>query len=412
MAFVAYIGDRTGTRPYVVKFDGSALSREQLHASDAGPVESVWGASLDDVWALGNGKAYHFNGTLWTRYVTGLVYPGGLYGKIHGRSSVDVWATGKSKGLAHYNGLGWSLFDTAGWPNYSYDTVYCVPGSLDIWVSMAATTNVVMHSQDGGLTWTQRAPGLAWPMVAGIHGVSADSVYFVSTAAGAVRRWNGASFSNAGAALPTGCSDIVVVADDNVWVTAYDGSRTDEVYHYNGSTWATIKTGLTPGVNTGPFALDNGDIYVAGNGAAGPVLYHYDVSADTWALVDISSVAAATFGEVWSSGADWPPPTLTPIEPVHLQVMVSLDSAIEMRLDGALSIADGWTVDVQRYAGAAWERAFTHGVGAGSGWGALLVPITGGYELTLRSARRLRPRSRVTVRVTAVDDDGQAIVLA
>jgi hypothetical protein len=40
------------------------------------------------------------------------------------------------------------------------------------------------------------------------------------------------------------------------------------------------------------------------------------------------------------------------------------------------------------------------------------VPITDGYELTLRSARRLRPRSRVTVRVTAVDDDAQEIVLA
>jgi hypothetical protein len=146
-----------------------------------------------------------------------------------------------------------------------------------------------------------------------------------------------------------------------------------------------------------------------------------NVDAATWYYIGggngprglIDEVSLLNVALTWEEILALFAPTLTPVDPLHLQIDVSLDSAIEMRLfDADGTIADGWTVDVQRYTGAAWERAFTHGVGAGSGWGALLTPITGGYELTLTHAVRLPPSSRVSVRVTAVDNEGIDIVLA
>jgi hypothetical protein len=112
----------------------------------------------------------------------------------------------------------------------------------------------------------------------------------------------------------------------------------------------------------------------------------------------------------WFDTEPGTPPVLTPIDPVHLQVDVPLNAAIWMRLHDDVAIADGWTVDVQRHTGAAWELVYTHLVGTSGDWAAILTTIIGGYELTLEHPLWLFPTSSiVTVRVTAYDEDGLAI---
>jgi hypothetical protein len=59
--------------------------------------QSVWGATPDDVWAVGElGTIDHWDGTRWTQILAGPFpyYP--TLNKVHGSSADDVWAVGVS----------------------------------------------------------------------------------------------------------------------------------------------------------------------------------------------------------------------------------------------------------------------------------------------------------------------------
>jgi hypothetical protein len=60
----------------------------------------VWGAAPGDVWATGStGVLLHFDGTSWTQVPSGASKF--LWG-VSGRRSDDVWAVGEAGMILHY----------------------------------------------------------------------------------------------------------------------------------------------------------------------------------------------------------------------------------------------------------------------------------------------------------------------
>ncbi|WP_375765682.1 hypothetical protein NR798_28715 [Archangium gephyra] len=93
--------------------NGGAVFRRDITGSWASVKPStsadlfaVWGSGPRDVWVVGlNGAAYHYDGSGWTSFPTGVTQP--LRG-IAGRSSDRVWAVGDNGTLVFWNGTSWA----------------------------------------------------------------------------------------------------------------------------------------------------------------------------------------------------------------------------------------------------------------------------------------------------------------
>jgi hypothetical protein len=71
----------------------------------------IWAGSNQDVWAVGDGVALHFDGSGWTTTSLGA----GVVGHaVWGAADNDVWAVGRHPGglVAHFDGNGWTVITT------------------------------------------------------------------------------------------------------------------------------------------------------------------------------------------------------------------------------------------------------------------------------------------------------------
>lgn len=99
-------------------------------------IASVWGASPDDVWAVGaggtqNDRLLHYDGTKWSTYTNETIWCTG--NTLFGFSADDVWMGGGAGWLAHgagiwhYGGVKWSQ-------HYVYDVEDSYDADVqDIW---------------------------------------------------------------------------------------------------------------------------------------------------------------------------------------------------------------------------------------------------------------------------------------
>jgi len=109
-------------------------------------ISSIWGASPNDVWAVGAGGTYkdrlqHYDGRTWSAYNKELILCTGL--TLYGFSANNVWMGGgggwlaHGAGIWHYNGTKWSqnyVYDIEGsysievndiWGNHPHDVYAC-----------------------------------------------------------------------------------------------------------------------------------------------------------------------------------------------------------------------------------------------------------------------------------------------
>jgi len=104
-----------GARTYVWTVDTLASPYNELR--------NLWGASPDDVWAVGpygitKANLWHYNGTEWTPYIPSLI--GWRGDALYGFSRNNVWMGGEigvdlgRAGLLHYDGTHW-------YPRYSLE---------------------------------------------------------------------------------------------------------------------------------------------------------------------------------------------------------------------------------------------------------------------------------------------------
>jgi hypothetical protein len=209
-------------------------------------VFGIWGATDDDVWAVGGdvnapsdtAQVWHYDGTTWTRsdIPSEAAARFAVY-KVWGRSSTDVYAVGTTGLGMHWDGTAWTTMSMG-----TSSNLFTVHGdATDVWAVGGDFSGEIQHS-DGG-AFTAEAPSMAL-QINGVYG-GGDTPYAVGASGGVYMR-GGATWMADPRGAPTPYDLHSVYVDDA------------------GGVW-------TVGGHLSSFPLDHG-IVVYGGGAAVPAL--------------------------------------------------------------------------------------------------------------------------------------------
>jgi hypothetical protein len=148
-------------------------------------MNDVWGASDDDVWAVGFGGALrHFDGQSWS-FQPPLTRET-LWG-IHGSGPNDVWAVGERGARLHFDGTTWSSLpaDTTG----TLRAVAVLPGG-EAWIVGSETP--VWHLAGGVWDTTHTPP--SGGSFGGVQAFAPNDVWVAN--GGAAQHWDGTKWTS------------------------------------------------------------------------------------------------------------------------------------------------------------------------------------------------------------------------
>ena len=271
----------------IFRWDGTGWTLE--HVADR-ELFGIWGASENDVFAVGDEVILHFDGDEWTTKG----HPGFYLKKISGRSPNDIYAVGwdavRREGVVlHYDGASWS-------PTYSGTSRYL----LSVWtapdgeVFAVGSDGTIVHF-DGDRWETMRLGRLS-----GAWGATADEVYVAGCAPRVMR---GSSRTWAPMTLKMG-GEL-----EAVWGTSgtdYHTAGADGwVLHFQETGWSGEQ--VTPGTDLhGIWGSSPEDIFVVGGRGA---IAHFDgsewrkqTSGTTADLQDLWGVSAERVFAVGRAG--------------------------------------------------------------------------------------------------------------
>ena len=256
----------------------------QLFSRLPGALISVWGTSTNNVWTVGGDagdgdgpQAMHFDGTQWTRHLTGKIgdlwwvqgfengpvfmggangtilrYEGGTFEKmatpansgtvfgIWGASADDVWAVGGAGGtpsggfIWHYDGKLWAPHPAAPSELATTATVFKAWGTsaTDIW--FVGTEGLTLRFDGKKMTKVAVPTTQTLFTVAGT-----DSRTYAVGADGVVLENQGKGWVDAAPENQQQMNGVAARGDDAYAVGVYGG-----VLHRNAEAWASVKTGL------------------------------------------------------------------------------------------------------------------------------------------------------------------------
>jgi hypothetical protein len=239
-----------GTQVFAVGDWGTVMRRSDGAWKQMGTagevVRGIWGASPDEVWAVGGASIRH-------------------------READGSWTTQNSTFNAGFSGV-WGVSPTQVW---------AVSGSGDVWRYDGPEWTSIHHSE-----------AIAWET---IWGASASDVWVGGTD-GNLLHWDGAAWSPSSA----GTGDVRAIwgsAAGNVFAANREG----EIRRWNGSSWTLMDTGGGPPLN-GLWGSGPDDVYAVGEN--GTVL-HYDGNASlAWTPVATPADPAGSVTAIWGSGPD------------------------------------------------------------------------------------------------------------
>jgi hypothetical protein len=214
--------DSSGYSNYVEvieQWDGSAWSQVSSPASIG--ISSISGSGPDDVFAVGQGGAMHWDGTMWSSLPAApeqlnAIWAGGPGG---------VFAVGSTGTVYKWDGRSWTVSYMGGrLPAGGSGT----GGIYGVGATVFAGTGQTMLRWDGS-TWSPTTP------LAGLKGVWAsgpDDAYAISDSA--ISRWDGTSWATVGPGPMVGLNDVWGSGPNDVFVVGAGGT----VAHWNGSVWS------------------------------------------------------------------------------------------------------------------------------------------------------------------------------
>jgi hypothetical protein len=285
---------------------------EAFDASETGWLLSTWGASADDVYAVGGseaeGLARHWDGKQWAPLELGVGVP--LLNWVHGFSHDDVTLVGNAGTVLHWSGGAWSVEPT--------------PTSQNLWGVWGAAPDDLWAvggsgNKDGDATLLH-FDGSAWQSVAlptlqkaGVNaffkvwGTSASDVYVVGQK-GAVLHFDGASWQE----QLVGASDdlIALWGTGPLDVVAVGGRAIGIVSVYDGSGWKTQSLAPLPGLN-GVWSRKPGSVHVVGVAGTLAVLDTKDYSLLDSSIdtsLDVHGVFGGAGGRLFAVGGNFAGP--------------------------------------------------------------------------------------------------------
>ena len=209
----------------------------QVLAAGGNVYKSIFVIAADDIWAVGHTTGYaavarHWNGSVWEDFSVASRAP--MIGIGDTTQHMSVWASG---------------------PN---DVWVCGerdskgPGPTEMW-------GYVIHTADGGTTWTDRSPngmpqGATGPvkneLAHMITGFAADDVWICGDAESGpfafVHQWTGSAWVDKSDATLNAAGEsfrvIVGRSASDIWVGSFDNEM---VAHYDGASWTVIATPIS-----------------------------------------------------------------------------------------------------------------------------------------------------------------------
>jgi hypothetical protein len=214
-----------GSKGTILHYDGSAFTKMTTPVMST--VYGVWGASEDDVWAVGGepdaepGFLWHYDGIKWSDATDML--PAELQGqslfKAWGRAKDDAWVVGVDGVAAHWDGSAFASAATG-----TTEKLFTVHGSSDgkTLVAVGGDANGVIVERVG-TKWHKLVPNPAPTQLFGVFCHSADLAYAVGYD-GTVLERNASAWKllDIGHELPNPFHAVWVDPDGGVWAVGGD----------------------------------------------------------------------------------------------------------------------------------------------------------------------------------------------
>ena len=179
-------------------------------------VFGMWGASADDLWAVGGnfgggGFAWRFDGSTWTNDtdVPADVTSQGTIWKVGGRAENDLWMSGSKGTMLHWNGATLARTDVP------VDApLLSVAGNTDRFVTVGGQFAGVLYENDGS-GWASKIP-VGGPLLTGVA-VSSDHAYAVGQYGTVLSRSNSGSWDIQSTDTTENLHGAFIDPDGGVW---------------------------------------------------------------------------------------------------------------------------------------------------------------------------------------------------
>jgi hypothetical protein len=242
-----------GNKGLIQHWDGKAWTDRPFPTTCV--IQGLWGAGPGAVYAVSCNIAAIWTGSAWNELQTPLT--GTLLSAVSGSSSSDVWLGAEDGKLAHWDGRGWSSFDSA------TDKVI-----RSFWIN---------NANDG---WLVSGSGSRTTKVSRWSG----------------REWTAIDMTGVGTGIPLG---VFAIQPSDIWIGTHDG-----VYRFDGARWREPPGPADmPGRGSlfGLWGRSSSDLY-----AAGSPLWHFD--GETWTAIAIPApnrTVRAIWGQTKPGGEIW-----------------------------------------------------------------------------------------------------------
>jgi hypothetical protein len=254
------VGDQF--RTLILSWDGQTWKRLPS-ASPNARSNDLYGVSIlsaKDAWAVGaygwvgaNTLALHWDGSTWKRVSSPNPTDFDFLQSVDGASSDDVWAVGASDPgtlTLHWDGSTWKRVSSPG--SGSVDILFGVTaiGGTDAWsvgrLDYYQAKTLTEHWDGTG--WEQvktASPGHRYNAFNGVDAVSSDDVWAVGTyrdhgvTFGLAAHWDGSSWQ--GFTIPgrnRSLDGVSAVSTDDVWAVGHRRSPFCLIEHWDGSAWS------------------------------------------------------------------------------------------------------------------------------------------------------------------------------
>jgi photosystem II stability/assembly factor-like uncharacterized protein len=281
--------------------DGLTWVRQGSQSQAAGvDLYDIHGYDQNTVWAVGGiykgyGLILHSidGGVSWIRQGTSTTIPNVRLYAIHAVNSLNLWAAGENNVLINSKdgGTTWTSVSLGVIPNSVFYAITSF-GNSSLWAVGAAadtsyaadTVGIIMHSADGGTTWSRQGATYAFPKKFFDASAGNDSILYVCGTQSVYKSLNGGSVWQQVLNAPNrNLNGICAVDVENVWTVGdYDG-----VYHStNGGTyWDTIIPSIKGFRLQGVTVADVNRIWIVGAPSSGfgkgSIIYSRN-AGDTW----------------------------------------------------------------------------------------------------------------------------------
>lgn len=234
----------SGENGNILRYDAAADDFEEFTTPGDETIFGIWGASADDIWAVGGdldadraGVIWHYDGADWTALDVSAIDATGLptLYKVWGRDAGDVYAVGSEGVILHYDGAAWTAVDSD-----NTRTLFTINGDDTQAFAVGGFGDAAILEQNGD-TFMDRAPA-GTPQMNGVFVRGDKTVAVGNEVAVAVRTADGWEAQNTGLESVRDFHATWIDPDGGIWAVGGNlgTSLNGGVIAYIGS--ATIST--------------------------------------------------------------------------------------------------------------------------------------------------------------------------